>query len=254
MMSVYQPDTSLTAKVKRRLVPFQARRCIPVSLECPIVSFSFDDCPRSVMENALYPLEKEGWLATVYIAMGLCETTNHLGLHMSREDVRALHETGHEIGDHTYSHCDGSALPLDDVLTDIHKNQTELESLGLPQSETFAYPYGEVTPALKKALEVHFKGSRGIKSNSHETSVDLNQIGSNRLYAGDDCDALLSQISDLKDNPGWITIFTHDVREAPSDFGCTPTQFRDTIKAVKDCGAEVMSVAKAITYLEAQNA
>lgn len=254
MMSIYQPDMSLKAKVKRRLVPFQARRVIPVSLDRPIVSFSFDDCPRSVMENALYPLEKEGWLATIYIAMGLCETTNHLGLHMSREDVRALHETGHEVGDHTYSHCDGSSLPLADVMADIQKNQSELDSLGLPQCETFAYPYGEVTPALKKALEAQFKGSRGIKSNSHESSVDLNQIGSNRLYAGDDFDVLQSQISALKDNPGWITIFTHDVRDNPSEFGCTTAQLQETIKAVKEIGADVMTVAKAITYLEAQNA
>jgi len=254
MMSIYQPDTSFKAKVKRRLVPFQARRVIPVSLNRPIVSFTFDDCPRSVMENALYPLEKEGWLATIYIAMGLCDTTNHVGLHMSREDVRALHETGHEVGDHTYSHCDGSALPLADVMADIHKNQSELEALNVPRSKTFAYPYGEVTPALKKTLGAQFKGSRGIKSNSHETSVDLNQIGSNRLYAGDDFDVLQSQILALKDNPGWMTIFTHDVRDNPSEFGCTGAQLQATINAAKDIGAEVMTVAKAITYLEAHNA
>lgn len=254
MMSVYQPNRSFTAKVKRRLVPFQARRSMAVNLERPIVSFSFDDCPRSVIENALFPLEKEGWLASIYIAMGLCGTSNHLGLHMSREDVKACYNSGHEIGDHTYSHCDGSALPLKDVMADIHKNQIELNALGLPKSETFAYPYGDATPAMKKALEARFKGSRGIKSNSHETSVDLNQIGSNRLYAGDDFNVLQSQIAALKDNPGWITIFTHDVRETPSDFGCTPAQFQKTLKAVKDCGAEVMTIATAIAHLEAQNA
>ena len=254
MMKVYQPATSITAKVKRRLVPFQARRSISVSLERPIVSFSFDDCPRSVMENALYPLEKAGWLATVYIAMGLCGTTNRLGLRMSREDVRALHEKGHEVGDQTYSHVDGSAVPLEKMLIDIDKNQAEIASLNLPQSETFAYPYGEVTPALKKALEARFKGSRGIKGNSHETSVDLNQIGSNRLYVGDNFDLLKKQISTLKDNPGWITIFTHDVRETPSEFGCTPAQFQAAIEAVKDCGAEVMTIAEAIKTLEAKNA
>lgn len=254
MMPVYQPDTSLKAKVKRRLVPFQARRVLPIRLDRPIVSFTFDDCPRSVMENALYPLEKEGWLATIYVAMGLCSTTNHLGLHMSREDVLAAYESGHEIGDHSFSHSDGSSLPLADMLLDIEKNQAELAAIAVPPSETFAYPYGEATPALKKALESRFKGARGIKSNSHETSVDLNQLGSNRLYAGQDFNILQSQISTLKDKPGWITIFTHDVRENPSAFGCTPAQLRETLKAVKDSGAQVMTVAKAIHYLEAQNA
>lgn len=254
MMSIYQPDTSFKAKVKRRLVPFQARRVMPVKLDRPIVSFSFDDCPHSVMENALTPLEKEGWLATIYIAMGLCGTTNHLGLHMSPEDVLAVYKNGHEIGDHTYSHCDGSVLPLADVLADIDKNQAALDRLNIPASETFAYPYGQVTPALKKSLETRFKGARGIKSNTHETSVDLNQIGSNRLYTGQDFNTLQAQLSSLKNSPGWITIFTHDVRETPSDFGCTPAQFAGIIQTVRECGADVMSVAKAIKYLEAQNA
>jgi len=254
MSTVYQPNTSLTAKLRRRLVPFQARRVIPMRLDHPIVSFSFDDCPKSVMENALKPIESEGWLATIYIAMGLCGTTNHLGLHMNGDDVKAAHESGHEIGDHTFSHCDSSALSLADVLADIDKNQVELHTIGLPQSETFAYPYGEVTPALKKALEKRFKGSRGIKSNDHKISVDLNQIGSNRLYVGQDFDILQSQISILKDNPGWMTIFTHDVRDTPSNFGCTPMHMMQTIKAVKETGAKVMTIAKAITYIEAKNA
>lgn len=254
MIQVYQPKTSLAAKVKRRLVPFQARRILPVKLDRPIVSFTFDDCPKSVMENALGPLEKEGWLSTIYIALGLCETTNHLGLHMSRADVKAAHESGHEIGDHTFSHCDGSAIPLNEVLADIKKNQTELASMGLPPSKTFAYPYGETTPALKKALETGFKSARGIKSNSHESSLDLNQLGSNRLYAGQDFEVLQSQIKDLKNAPAYMTIFTHDVRENPSAFGCTPAQFRETLEAVKDSGAQVMTVTKAIDYLEAQNA
>lgn len=254
MSAAYHPDTSFAAKVKRRLVPFQARRMLPVKLEHSIVSFSFDDCPRSVMENALYPLEQEGWRATIYIAAGLCGTTNHLGLHMSREDVKAAYERGHEIGDHTFSHCDGSALPLKDVLADIEKNQDALKALGIPASETFAYPYGEVTPALKKALETRFKGARGITSQSHDSSLDLNQIGSNRLYSGSDFDALLPQIAALKDSPAWMTIFTHDVREAPSEFGCTPAQMKSVIEAVKSCGAKVMTVAGAIDYLEAAHA
>lgn len=248
---VYVPDTSLKAKVKRRLARKQARRLMPVKLDAPIVSFSFDDCPKSVMENALVPMEAEGWQATVYVAIGLCGTTNHLGLHMNKDDVQAVHAAGHEIGDHTFSHCDGSSLSPEEVLADIDKNQDALNGLGIRPSQTFAYPYGELTPGLKKALESRFKGARGIHSQTHETSVDLNQIGSSRLYSGSDFNALLSQIEQLKTSPGWLTIFTHDVRDTPSDFGCTPAQFRTVIEAVKDCGAKVMTLNGAIDHMGA---
>lgn len=251
MTHIYVPDTSLPAKVKRRLARKQARRLMPVELDVPIVSFSFDDCPKSVMPHALRPMEAEGWQATVYIAAGLCGTTNHLGLHMSEDDVKAVHASGHEIGDHTYSHCDGFTLPLQDVLTDITKNQAALDALGIPASHTFAYPYGELTPALKKSLQSRFKGARGIHSKTHERSVDLNQIGSNRLYNGADFDALLPQIVNLKDTPAWLTIFTHDVQDTPSEFGCTPEQFQIIIDAVKDSGARVMTLNDAIDVMEA---
>jgi len=251
MTHIYVPNTSLTAKIKRRLARFQAQRIRRLKLDTPIVSFSFDDCPKSVIPNALTLMEAEGWQATIYVAAGLCGITNHLGVHMSEDDVKAVCKSGHEIGDHTYSHCDGFALPTKAVLADIDKNQAALGALGIPASQTFAYPYGELTPALKKALESRFKGARGIHSQTHERVVDMNQIGSSRLYSGADFDTLLKQIMQLKDNPGWMTIFTHDVRETPSAFGCTPAQFRTVIDAVKDCGARVMPLRDATDIMEA---
>lgn len=250
MSNVYKPSNQIINKLKRRLVRFEGRRMRPVELDQPIVSFTFDDCPKSVINNALKPLESEGWLSTIYIAMGLCNITNHLGLHMSAGDVKAVHASGHEIADHTFSHCDAYEHSLGYVLDDIDKNQSALADLGIPPSESFAYPYGQVTKTLKKALGKRFKGARGIRSNSHTSAVDMNQIGSNRLYSGDDFDVLLSQIKTLKDNPGWMTIFSHDVRENPSEFGCTPEQMLTIIEAVKDCGAQVMPVASAIDQLE----
>ena len=250
MNSGYMPNTSLTARVKRRLTPYQAKQTLRVKTDQPIVSFTFDDCPKSVMQNALKPLEAEGWLSTVYMSMGRCGKTNHLGLHMSEADVKAAYESGHEIGDHTFSHMDGADVPVEVFEANIDKNQNVLAELGLPPSETFAYPYGEVTPKLKKMMKRRFKGARGITSRIHENNVDLNQIGSNRLYAGHDVKVLLETIKELKTTSGWLTIFTHDVRENPSRFGCTPEDMRAVIKAVKDVGASVMTMAEAINHLE----
>lgn len=249
-MSIYRPDMSLKAKVKRRLVPYTARRVLKPKLARPIVSFSFDDCPKSVIENAIKPLEAENWRSTIYIAMGLCGTTNHLGLHMSGEDVKALHADGHEIADHTYDHIDAAQHSTINVLTNIDKNQAALNALGLPPSETFAYPYGQVTAPLKTALGSKFKGARGIRSRESHEDIDLNQIRANRLYAGTDFEKLLGQIERVKDAPGWLPIFTHDVRDNPSPYGCTPAQMRRVIDAVKDSGAQVFTMAEAIKHME----
>jgi len=249
-MGIYQPDMSLKTKVKRRLVPFQARRIIKPCLERPIVSFSFDDCPKSVIENAIKPFEQENWRATIYIAMGLCGITNHLGLHMNENDVKALHQEGHEIADHTFNHIDVTQHSIAAVLSDIDENQASLDALGLPESKTFAYPYGQVTAELKSALSVRFKGCRGIRSREHHEDIDLNQIRSNRVYAGADFEKVIHQISRITDKPGWLPVFTHDVRDNPSKFGCTPEQMRSVIEAVKKSGAQVLTMADAIEQME----
>jgi len=253
MRTVYQPDTGLAARIKRRLVPFQARRSLTVNLDRPLVSFTFDDCPKSVLKSGLPLLEREGWLGTLYISMGRCGITNHLGLHMNRNDVKAAHKSGHEIGDHTFSHADATEISLEDFQADIDENQKRLAKLGVPPSQTFAYPYGQITESVKRAMGDRFKGARGITSRPHNRMVDLNQINSNRLYAGKEFDALMAQISRMKDNPGWLTIFTHDVQDKPSRFGCTPAQIESVINAVKDIGADVMTVADAIDYLESRS-
>ena len=249
-MTIYQPNMSLKARVQRRLVPYKARRLLRPKLERPIVSFSFDDCPKSVIKNAIKPLEQENWRSTVYISMGLCGLTNHLGLHMSAEDVKALHISGHEIADHTYDHIDVTQHSVRSVLANIDKNQASLNALGLPPSETFAYPYGEVTADIKAALSDKFKGSRGIRSRESTEPVDLNQIRANRLYVGTEFDKLMAQINRIGDRPGWLPIFTHDVRDNPSQYGCTPQQMRHVIEAVKESGAQVLTMAEAIKHME----
>lgn len=253
MMKIYQPNTSLKAKMKRRLVPLQGRRLLKPKLVRPIVSFSFDDCPKSVIENAITPLAQENWRSTVYISMGLCDTTNHLGLHMSADDVKALHADGQEIADHTFNHIDATQHSLDEFMANINKNQEALNALGLPESKTFAYPYGQVTTAAKKALSTKFKGLRGIRSRDSQEIIDLNQIKSNRLYAGSEFEKLMAQIEGLSAKPGWLPIFTHDVRENPSQYGCTPEQMRRVIEAVKASGAQVLPIAEAIEILELAN-
>lgn len=253
MRSIYQPDRSLPARLNRRLMPFCARKAVQDTLDTPIVSFSFDDCPKSVVENALPAFEKEQWLVTLYMSMGLCGTTNHLGLHMSEDDVLAAYKSGHEIADHTHDHIDATTVSVQNFENNINKNQARLNALGIPPSETFAYPYGQLNIASKKVIDRKFKGGRGITSHGNAKNIDLNQINSNRLYNDQSYHDLMANISNLKKTPKWLTIFTHDVRDTPSDFGCRPEQLNAVIAAVKNSGAQVMTVANAIKYMETQN-
>ncbi len=247
---VFVPSKSLSSRIGRRLVKYRAQRMMPFNYDKSIVSFSFDDCPRSVMENALPVLEDRNWRGTIYAAMGLCGITNHLGLHMSRNDMSAVHEKGHHIDGHTFSHISARSVPLDIFLSDIEKNKAAFAEIGLPIPRTFAYPYGEVSLEAKKALSEIYPLLRGIHSPNGQTALDLNQTASQRLYSGEDFKASLSAVDRLKTSPAWLILFTHDVRESPSEYGCTPSEFKTIIQAVERSGAEVLPVAEALARLQ----
>lgn len=246
---VYEPSKSLYSRVCRRLTVKLAQNFVKVSPERAIVSFSFDDCPKSGLDNGVAALDKMGWQSTIYIACGLFDVDNHLGKMMSAKDAQALFEAGHEIGEHTFSHRDAKSMALENFKMDIVKNQNVLAELGLPPSDTFAYPYGETYPALKKALQSKFMGSRGINKKVHTNHVDLNQIGSIPLYS-DTIDQAVAAVQSLGKTGGWLTFFTHDVRENPSSYGCKPEDMRQIIEAVKAAGADVMTIRDAISALK----
>lgn len=242
--TIYVPRTDIVAKVRRRMARHVDRRMIQPELDQGLISLSFDDCPRSVVDNALPLIEARGWNATIYAAMGLCGTTNHLGLHMSEQDIVAAHAAGHEIGDHTFTHIDGLKAGPEGVLNDIARNRAAFQSLGLPRAETFAYPYGEVTPSLKRRLKDEFALSRGIHSPLGGT-LDLGLAASARLYS-DQIETTLDLIKTAAREKRWLILFGHDVRDNPSDFGCTPAELFRIIDTIAYLGLDVLTVRDAL--------
>jgi peptidoglycan/xylan/chitin deacetylase (PgdA/CDA1 family) len=216
----------------------------------PLISFSFDDCPQSVMLNALPAMEKRGWRSTIYAAMGLCETTNHLGLHMSEAEIVAAYQSGHEIGNHTFSHLDANAVTTEDFLKDIARTTETFSALGLPKAASFAYPYGEVTTPVKKALSGQYKLLRGIHDIGKSEHIDLNQAASQRLYSGHSLRNCLDIISGLEKTPKWVTFFTHDVRDNPSEFGCTPAEFEQVLETAQSVNAVVLPITEALERIQ----
>lgn len=233
----------IASKITRWTARHTDKAILP-KLEQSIISFSFDDCPKTAVTNGLPLLEAEGWRATIYIALGLCDTTNHLGLHMSEADVIDVHNRNHEIAGHTYSHISANAVNHDTYLENIERNQKKLESLELPRSRHFAYPYGHTTPRLKRELSKRFDTMRGVLHPSN-TKQDASLLRAVRVYSNDSIQLAIDEILKAKVTPKWLHLFTHDIRENPSEFGCTQDDFEKVVMAVKGSGLPVLTVDEA---------
>ncbi|NNC37977.1 MAG: polysaccharide deacetylase family protein [Hyphomonadaceae bacterium] len=247
----YEPSKSLVAKIARRLVPFQERRDVRFKLDKPVVSFTFDDFPRSAIENGSDLLEKQGWNATFYVAAGLRDVFNHHGQQFAAEDLPALEARGHEIAGHSFGHIDLTYLSQTALIAEINRNKKALRAMGVNGPiDNFAYPFGAVSALLKKTLAGQFKTLRGITPATHVNKADLNGLKSAPVFSGAKLDHTMTLIEGLKSQPGWLTLFAHDIRDTPSEWGCTPEEFTAIIEAVKNTGALVLPIQSAIQHVE----
>src|SRR5882757_6246651 len=103
------------AKVSHRLAMHVRVDRFALRNDTPMVSFTFDDLPKSAVTTGAGLLEAHGARGTFYVSGGMVGTSTPNWAAGDAADVVALHAKGHEIGCHTFSHkraCDLDARAL----------------------------------------------------------------------------------------------------------------------------------------------
>jgi len=125
-----------------------------------VVGITFDDGYRNVLENALPVLADVDFTATNYFVVRQLgggnvwdyrEGVPHSDL-MSVNELRAWSKAGHEVGSHTLNHPFLPTLSPELAANEIRDSRQALEQiLGAPV-ESFCYPYGGESPALRQVV------------------------------------------------------------------------------------------------------
>jgi len=222
---------SIAARLAREIGGFLCTRPGKVAWAGGVVSFSFDDFPKSAWMNGGAILDKYDVQGTYYTALHMAGSANHLGPMFDLDDIRAAHDAGHEIACHTFTHLDCCRASTPAILSEITQNATALAALldGVTMTN-FAYPYGAVSLAAKSALSSRFTSCRGTGQGINRKTVDLADLLGYRIYNnGFDRDRLCQVIDENRAAGGWLIFYTHDVADPPSPFGCTPAQLESIV-------------------------
>jgi len=136
------------------------------------VMFTFDDGLASFAREALPRLQRVGFSATLFVVAGrIGGETDWPGwpVDTPRErllDTAALAEVaaaGVEIGAHAVSHVRLSTLGADAAAREVLDGRRRLEDLLSRPVRSFAYPFGEVTPAMARLVRERFEAGFGIR-------------------------------------------------------------------------------------------
>jgi len=222
---------SIAARIVREIGGLLCTRPAKINWPGGVVSFTFDDFPRSAWLNGGAILEQYDRRGTYYTAMGLAGTDGNLGPLFELEDLRAAHARGHEIACHTFSHRDCGRVPPGEIAAEIEANTAALvQALDGAAIANFAYPFGGVSLSAKQALSDKFASCRGTGRGINHGTVDLADLFSTSIYSRNfDRDRFCQLIEDAQAHSGWLIFYTHDVADEPSPFGCTPDQFRSVV-------------------------
>lgn len=242
-MEVYSADRSLKGKLRRRYARLVHRRPARVQLDRPMVTFAFDDPPATAATEGAAILEARGLKGAYFVAAGLAGQDSPFGVYATDHDTVRLHAAGHEIGCHTYSHLDCGKAAGSAVLADVQQNAEALEALGI-QPLTFAFPYGDVSPAAKAAIGGRFSLLRALHHGLIETGADLNQAPAVGIEGPDGEAVALRWLREAQHKRAWVILFTHDVKQDPSPFGCTPGALERLCDAALAMGFEVVTAAE----------
>ena len=145
------------------------------------ISLTYDDGLMDDYTLIAPHMERYGLHGTFTINCAfLGDLDDHYSPRLTAQQVRELHERGHEISNHSWSHPNLTRLSDAELQTEILRNDSAIEALTGQRPLTFIYPYNAWDERVKAACS---QGRVGIREyqlglgqfNSHATAESIQQ-------------------------------------------------------------------------------
>jgi len=214
----------------------------------PVVSFCFDDFAHSAVTEGAKMLRERGWAGTFYAAGSFCGREVDGIPYFTEDDLRQVHDEGHEIGCHTFSHLRLAHKSASTILDDLKRNAEFLGKI-LPEHRcsSFAYPFGDLRLPQKLLLARQFGVCRGIWSGINRGRMDFGELKAVGLaQVGPDFHEIIGWIELAVHVKAWLIFFTHDVSRQPNAYGYHSDTFAKLLDIVAAHGIRVLPVKNAV--------
>ena len=182
-------------------------------------SFTFDDGNRDNYTIAAPELEKRGMRGTFWLNCATIQgEVNGKDYRMTWDDVCDLHNKGHEMSNHGWSHKNLTKISIDEARIEIEKNDSAIFAHTGVKPVTFCYAYNLRNEELEKIAEIGRVGTRkfeygfGEKSSDEELREKMDKTIKNRGWAVWMTHGITSQYDHFKD-PSRFPAFLDYVKE-----------------------------------------
>ena len=249
--SISQFARKAEGRYQRATAQYFFQRPFAVNSHIPIISFTFDDFPRSALLTGGAILRSFGLAGTYYVSLGMLGKHTPTGTLCLPEDLQTLVEQGHELGCHTFSHCHAWDTTPRAFENAIIENQQALREL-IPgvSFKTLSYPIGVPRARTKRIVSKYFVCCRSGGQTFNVGKADLSYLSAYFLEQSRDNPGAIKQLIDQNCRAGgWLIFVTHDISKEPTPWGCTPDLFKDIVQHSVNSGARILPVFQAYEAL-----
>lgn len=225
-------------------------------LRAPVATITFDDFPRTAWTVGGRILESHGVRGTYFVsaafaperlqeapAFGITEGVTYYEI----DDLAAAHDNGHEIGCHSFGHVRAPMLTNADLIASVERNAEFVRRcLGDVVMTSFAFPQGAANVRTKRLLSKRFAVCRGTWPGINSGLFDLSLLRTTALDRQFDEARFSDVIRKAKASNAWIVIYTHDIDDKPSPWGCTPRHLGSVVEQLLKHGIEVLPLKNAL--------
>jgi len=188
------------------------------SPSAPHVLITIDDGHISVARHAVSALSEHGVKAVIFVCPGLVEDEERQAgsrprEFMSWDELAALHEAGHEIAPHGYTHRSLGRMPIQDALEEVDRSTSLLEArLGI-KSRFFCLPFGTRADCSAPLLaRLRQSGYRFCFSSMHgvcKPGVDSLTYPRLKIEGGPESDLFPAIVRGCLDHWKWVDTYLY---------------------------------------------
>jgi peptidoglycan/xylan/chitin deacetylase (PgdA/CDA1 family) len=212
------------------------------------LSMCFDDFSKTAWTEGGRVLRDHGVRGTYYMCGALAGSTFDGQQMFDGRDLELIHGEGHEIGCHTFDHRSCLRASSAEFERATLENQRFLSKhLGEIRLVSFAYPYGDTTSSAKRFAVKRFSSARGIHVGLNKGRLDLGQLNAVGFEMRKMQEIVIEEyIARAAALRAWLVVYTHDVQDHPSPYGCRPEDLDRLLRVAQAAGLEVLPVKAAL--------
>lgn len=238
----------MLARIRNRLALLDTTQAVKMCNNGAIATFTFDDFPASAYSIAGKMLEDVGARGTYFAAAKFMDGEEDGEPFYTSDMIKEMHAKGHEISCHSFNHVHLGEKGAAFARASSIKNSTFMKGIlgGAYQMTSFAYPYGDVSPSVKRAMGRRFALCRGVHQGLNTGSVDLAQIRIVSLESRHWNEAAFKEtIARAKQQNSWVVFLTHDISPTPTPYGSTPEMIAIAIQTLRAASIPILTMKAA---------